>query len=89
MEKNEKIAYDILGSPLKKILLEELDVSPKTATHIKKTKQKPRESISRAFSELKKIGLVKCKNEWHHRYRFYSITEDGKSVLKKIKEIEK
>ena len=53
MEQNEKIMYDILNSP------------------------------------LKKIGLIKCINQWHHRSRFYSLTDDGKKILEKIKEIER
>ena len=92
MEQNEKIAYDILNSPLKKIILEQLMISPKTATHIKKKyieRSLSRPSISRALGELKKSGLIKCINQWHHRSRFYSLTDDGKKIFEKIKEIEK
>ena len=72
--------------------MEQLSVSPKTATHIKKKyteKSLSRPSISRALSDLKNSNLVKCINQWHHRSRFYSLTETGKKILEKIKEIEK
>ena len=88
MDETERIKYDILSSPLKKLILEELDQKPQTASYMAKEKQKHRASISRAFRELKEIGLIRCKNEWLHRFRFYSITEKGKNILQKIKEME-
>jgi len=94
MDKDEELMYDLLGSPLKKLILNELSLGkPKTAMGIKKDSgairsKLSRPSISRALGVLKNKGLVKCSNESHHRYRFYAITEKGKKIQEKIKDID-
>ena len=80
------VAFVMKGSLRRKILtnLEK----PKTAKNISKEFSKHIQSVSRALIQLEKKNFVKCLNPSDDRFRFYKITEKGKKVLKKLKDLE-
>ena len=41
-------------------------------------------NVSNTLPELVKKGLVKCKNPKDHYYKYYELTSNGKSLLKKL-----
>ena len=41
--------------------------------------------VSNALHDLKERNLVECKNEHVRKGRIYQITEDGLTILKKLK----
>ena len=46
---------------------------------------KHKASISRAFLDLTKDGLIECLSPNSNNYRFYKTTEKGKKILQELK----
>lgn len=85
MVKEYEIIASIRRSTIKKQLLEQLLVEPKTATDLKKIFNIHRESVSRALLNLETQGLVTCVNPTQPNFRYYKITDTGAKILKKLK----
>jgi DNA-binding MarR family transcriptional regulator len=79
----------VLGSKLCKNILECLDSSekPLAPLQISKSTDIARSNISTKLGQLTKRGLVKCINPKARKWRFYTITDKGKEVLKNIKKV--
>ena len=81
----DDISFIIRGIHRKEIL--ELLDKPKTPTQIKEKTNLHFNSVSRTIIELEKQKFVKCLNPSQKLARFYQITDRGKELLKKIKEL--
>lgn len=79
----------VLGSKLCKKILECLNSSEKPLAPLQTSKKCniARSNISTKLGLLSNRNLVKCINPKSRKWRFYVITNKGKDVLKKIKEI--
>jgi len=79
----------VLGSKICKKILECLNSSdrPVTPLEISKTTDVARSNVSTKLGQLRKMNLVKCVNPETRKWRFYTITEKGREVLKKVKEM--
>lgn len=77
----------VIRSELKQICLEELE-KPKMPSKIAKKHDKELNSITRALTALREEDLVECLTPDHQSYRIYGLTDKGKEILKKIKEME-
>ena len=79
----------VLGSPLCRKILEELDSSkePLAPLQLSKSTKIARSNISTKLGQLDKRGLVKCINPNVRKWRFYEITSKGTKVLRKVKEL--
>lgn len=75
----------IMRSKHRKDILELLD-KPKTPTQVTKDTELHFNSVSRTLIELEKKHLVKCLNPTQKLIRFYQITNEGKKLIKKLKE---
>jgi predicted transcriptional regulator len=61
----------------------ELCISPKTVMELAKVLDKHKTSISRAVLDMAVEGLVICRNQDSHNFRYYEITPKGKLLIKK------
>lgn len=77
----------ILRSPLNKKILECLAESdrPLTPKQIGKIIGLAGSNVSTKFKMLRKRNLVECLNPEDRKWRFYSITDQGKEILKEAK----
>lgn len=82
---NKEWIYVKKGKLRKKIVLE-LD-EPQTATELAKKLANHRSSVSRTLSDLSKKGLVECVNPEDDRERHYELTQLGKTVQNKLKNV--
>jgi len=75
----------LLRSNISRRILEVLDkeMAPKQISQVTKI---ARSNVSTKLAELSKRGLASCMNPQDRKWRFYKITEKGKSILKKAKE---
>jgi len=78
----------VLKSGRRKELLFLLEI-PKTPTQISKLMKSSLPNISLKLNDLVKRGLVKCINPDDTKGRIYLLTQEGKEVVEKIKEMEK
>ena len=85
---DDKLRIFLARSKLRYNVLQELEQKPQIASFLAKKISKHREVISRIFLDLQKRGLALCTNPKAPSFRFYKITEKGKKVLKKLKELE-
>lgn len=72
----------------RKYCLETLASGPKTPSSLVKISGKHLSHISRALRELTEKGLIECLTPDLPKSRIYGITNKGKEVLKKLKEME-
>lgn len=83
----EKISFVVKSDKRRKILA--LLISPKTPRQLSKSLRTSLPNISLKLRDLKDKGLVKCVNPGENKGRIYILTEEGKRIIKKIKEMEK
>jgi len=79
------ISY-VLGSKLSRKILESLK-EERAPNQIAKETGIARSNVSTKLVELRKRELVICLNPDARKWRFYIISEKGKEVLDKVKEI--
>jgi DNA-binding PadR family transcriptional regulator len=72
---------------VRRICLEALASGPKTPTSIAKSSKEHLPHISRALKELAEKGLVECLTPDLPKNRIYRITDRGKEVLEKLREM--
>ena len=72
-------------SKLRLEILKKLNEKPQIASFLAHDLNKHRETISRIFLDLQKMGLDKCKNPEDPHFRFYVITRKGRRVLKELR----
>ncbi len=82
----ELVAFVMKSEKRKKIL--ELLEKPKTPKMLSKILNTSLPNISMKLRALEKVGLVECINPQDPKGKIYKLTEVGKEVLKKIKEME-
>jgi DNA-binding MarR family transcriptional regulator len=76
----------VLSGKVRYEILRRLD-KPKMPTALSKEIGTHQSTISRAILTLSGKGLIKCLTPSSKLYRLYQITQKGKEILKKIKEI--
>lgn len=81
----EDISF-ILSSPICYNILKAV-TSEKTPSQISREINVARSNISTKLSELLKRKLIVCLNPNSRRWRFYKISDKGKSVLKRVDEV--
>ncbi len=79
------ISFAIKGRIRRQILLSLS--SPKTPNKIAKNLNTHLPTISRNLKELQDKNLVKCLNPKESSFRIYELTDLGKKILIKLKEI--
>ena len=80
----------ILRSPVRRRILEMLSSrSALTPIMIAKELKLDKANVSRRITELAERKLIECKNPEDRKFRFYSITDRGKKLLKVVKDLEK
>jgi predicted transcriptional regulator len=77
----------ILKSSRRKDILIPLE-TPRTPTYLAKQTKSSLANISLKLGDLKTAGLIRCVNPSDRKGRIYELTDKGKKVLSKIKEIE-
>lgn len=82
----ELISFVSRGKIRKKVL--EYLLEPHTPTELSMILKTHRSTISRAIIDLEKKGLVVCITPNEKMGRYYQATDEGKKILKKIKERE-
>ncbi|MCX6650286.1 MAG: winged helix-turn-helix domain-containing protein [Methanomassiliicoccales archaeon] len=68
-------------------VLEALEKGPRTPTNIADTTGEHLPHVSRALGELSENGLLKCMTPKSSKNRIYTITEEGRKVLSKLREM--
>ena len=81
---NDELRIFLARSKLRYKVLQELGEKPQIASFLAKKLKKHRETISRVFLDLQKIGLAECTNPKASSFRNYKITEKGKKALKEL-----
>lgn len=84
VETAEKIGWVKLSEHRKKIIIE-LSDNLKIPTELSKSTGLSKSEVSRTLKTLKDKNIVICLNEESHRGRVYTLTEEGKEILKYIK----
>ncbi len=77
----------ILKSKKRKDLLFLLE-KPRTPTQLSKAMNSSLSNISLKLKDMSDQGIVKCVNPENRKGRIYVLTEKGKGILEKIKEME-
>lgn len=72
----------LLRSPLSKQVLQSLEKEPLAPVEIAKRTGIDKSNVSHKLAELVKRGFVECENPEDRKWRFYSITEYGRKMLK-------
>ena len=80
----ELISFVSRGKIRKKVLENLLE--PHTPTELSVILKTHRSTISRAIIDLEKKALVICITPKEKMGRYYQVTDEGKKILKKIKE---
>lgn len=79
--------YDLVSfvsrGKIRKKVLQNL-IEPNTPTELSHIIKTHRSTTSRAILALEKKGLVECITPKENMGRYYSITETGKKILKKV-----
>lgn len=83
----EQLVFYVLDAPMRRLIIENLSLSPRTSTRIANDTGKNRSAVSRSMQQLLAKNIVACKNEHFKRNRFYYLTEDGRKVKKKIEDL--
>lgn len=86
-EKTYLLAGEIISSKYRMEILYILEDSVMKPGEISLRFSKKNAQVSKALTELKKRKLVVCLNEEKTKGRLYTATDEGKEVLKIIKEI--
>lgn len=88
-EQWEKVSF-IQMAPNRKKALKELSESsnPLTPTEIGDRLEIAFNSAGRSLRQLESEKLVECVNPSSPRYRRYRITDEGRKIIDKVKEIE-
>jgi DNA-binding PadR family transcriptional regulator len=73
---------------IRRLCLESLALSPKTPSAIAKASGESLPHISRALKELSERDLVECLTPNLPKNRIYRITDKGKDILSKLKEMD-
>lgn len=86
----EDVSY-LLRSPLRLKIVECLNSSdkPLTPLEIAKKTNIARSNVSTKLGELIKKGYVVCVNPKDRKWRFYSITRNGKTILNEVNKYRK
>ena len=84
----ENVSF-VLGSKLSKKILECLDSSekPLAPSQIASLTNIARSNVSTKLLQLRKRGLAVPVNPDMRKWRFYRITDEGKGVLREIREM--
>ena len=72
----------ILRSPLSKQVLQVLEKESLAPVEIAKRTGIDKGNVSHKLIELVKRGFVECENPEDRKWRFYSITDHGRKILK-------
>jgi DNA-binding transcriptional regulator YhcF (GntR family) len=71
----EEFQIFLARSKLRQIVYKKLQEKPQIASFLAKELKKHRESISRVFKDMERIGLVKCLNKEDPHFRKYSLVK--------------
>ena len=72
----------ILRSPLSRQILQTLEMKHLAPVEIAKKTGIDKSNVSHKLTELVKRGFVECENPEDRKWRFYSITDHGRKMLK-------
>lgn len=73
---------------VRRLCIESIESGPKTPSAIAKSSGEHLPHVSRALRELTEKGLVECMTPNLKKNRIYKITEKGKEILQKLREME-
>ena len=86
MAKKDPVSF-ILRAKNRIKVLESLEEGDKISGQIEKETGMYKSHVNRALTELKNESLIECRNPDDRYYQFYRLTQQGKTVLKKAKDI--
>ena len=81
---NDELRIFLARSKLRYKVLQEMAEKPQIASFLAKKLKKHRETISRVFLDLQRVGLAECTNPKAPSFRAYKITEMGKKAIRQL-----
>ncbi|HIG97669.1 MAG TPA: ArsR family transcriptional regulator [Candidatus Aenigmarchaeota archaeon] len=75
----------VVASRVRKEILNALEIQPYLPSELTKKLSLDKSQVTRSLHELEKIKLIKCLTPNNRKGKVYTITQEGKIILEKIK----